>query len=310
MKKLAAWLTVLCVVLGVSVALAGEEEIRYAVVNNPDPADRLNLRLAPTRDALSIGKYFNGAVVQVLEEVDDAWTLVRVGDVAGYMMTKYLLVYDGSNNWTAIEPAMPQAVLQNPYATMQQLLDSTGAAMRLLLPIPNGAAITVLGIADAYAHIQYGGVTGYVPLNCVDMQQYEAAGESNVEVIPGGDWVEAAPGANQGQTPEGLTFPKGGIVQAKLIWGDGSRVLRNTEDLWALVELLQSYEYRGEMMAGCPFEATLTLDFPDGSSKVVEIATDSCCIYRYNGYDFAYGRDQWNADDGLDNDVLFSLFEE
>ena len=32
----------------------------YAVVHNPDAADRLNLRAAPNREAESLGKYYNG----------------------------------------------------------------------------------------------------------------------------------------------------------------------------------------------------------------------------------------------------------
>ena len=39
----------------------------YAVVHNPDAADRLNLRAAPNREAESLGRYYNGVEVQILE---------------------------------------------------------------------------------------------------------------------------------------------------------------------------------------------------------------------------------------------------
>lgn len=41
----------------------------YAVVHNPDAADRLNLRAAPNKEAESLGKYYNGVGVQILEEL-------------------------------------------------------------------------------------------------------------------------------------------------------------------------------------------------------------------------------------------------
>ena len=38
----------------------------YAVVNNPNPQDRLHLREAPSADSASLGKYFNGVFAYVL----------------------------------------------------------------------------------------------------------------------------------------------------------------------------------------------------------------------------------------------------
>ena len=40
----------------------------WATVSNPNPADRLHLRAEPSRDAASLGKYYNGTPVQVLEQ--------------------------------------------------------------------------------------------------------------------------------------------------------------------------------------------------------------------------------------------------
>ena len=55
-----------CLILIISncVALANNNAITYAVVNNPDAADRLNIRIAPSIDAESLGKYYNGVIVQ------------------------------------------------------------------------------------------------------------------------------------------------------------------------------------------------------------------------------------------------------
>lgn len=65
----------------------------YAVVHNPDAADRLNLRAAPNKEAESLGKYYNGVGVQILEELNNGWVRVRIGNrgvAEGYMMKAYL----------------------------------------------------------------------------------------------------------------------------------------------------------------------------------------------------------------------------
>ena len=64
----------------------------WAVVNNPDPKDRLRMRTEPKKGAQSLGKFYNGTPVQVIEELGD-WCYVRIGldgHLEGYMMTRYL----------------------------------------------------------------------------------------------------------------------------------------------------------------------------------------------------------------------------
>ena len=64
----------------------------YALVSNPNPADRLHLRTKPEKGAASLGKFYNRTPVLVLS-VEDGWAHVYVGGVRGlegYMMTKYL----------------------------------------------------------------------------------------------------------------------------------------------------------------------------------------------------------------------------
>ena len=65
----------------------------WAMVNNPNPEDRLHLRVKPDRDAPSQGKYYNGTFVRVLERKGD-WTKVDIFGVEGWMMTQYLAFGD------------------------------------------------------------------------------------------------------------------------------------------------------------------------------------------------------------------------
>ena len=73
-------------------AMAQLDTSCYALVNNPNPADRLHLRTKPEKGAASLGKFYNRTPVLVLS-VEGEWAHVYVGGVRGlegYMMTKYL----------------------------------------------------------------------------------------------------------------------------------------------------------------------------------------------------------------------------
>lgn len=65
----------------------------WAMVNNPNPEDRLHLRVKADRDSASQGKYYNGTFVRVLER-GKTWTKVDVFGVEGWMMTQYLAFGD------------------------------------------------------------------------------------------------------------------------------------------------------------------------------------------------------------------------
>ncbi len=73
--------------------------------------------------------------------------------------------------------------------------------------------------------------------------------------------------------------------------------------------LLADIEDKGGPVSGCPFGiAMLTVTFADGTTALLDLAMDDCCIYRVDGRDYAYARSRWTGDTGLQNDVLFSLF--
>ncbi len=65
----------------------------YALVVNPDPADRLNLREQPDKGARTLGKFYNRTPVRVLGTQGD-WVQVRIGNetdgLTGYMMREFL----------------------------------------------------------------------------------------------------------------------------------------------------------------------------------------------------------------------------
>lgn len=77
----------------------------WAVVRNPDPADRLHLRVRPDRSAESLGKFYNGTPLSVLGQEGD-WTRVALGTDGpeGWMMTRYLVF---GSEMDEVEPVFP-----------------------------------------------------------------------------------------------------------------------------------------------------------------------------------------------------------
>lgn len=66
------------------------DRTNWAVVNNPNPTDRLHLREKPDRKSVSLGKFYNRTPVYV-EEIRGDWAHVTIGcDLSGWMLTDYL----------------------------------------------------------------------------------------------------------------------------------------------------------------------------------------------------------------------------
>ena len=87
----------------------------WAVVSNPDPADRLHLRDGASKSGNSLGKFYNGTPVLVLERKGD-WTRVQIGFGAtartGWMMTKYLAF---GADMDAVRDAFPELIFREEY---------------------------------------------------------------------------------------------------------------------------------------------------------------------------------------------------
>ena len=126
-----------------------------AVVNNPIPTDRLHLRKEPSQSSASLGKYYNGAPVTILEYREDGWLKVTVGyptgpdyqAYEGYMMKQYLTSsFDGAAD--RVKSAMPEYVSSSTWKmysspSKNASYDTYGA----------GEAIRLMGFTDSWWHI-------------------------------------------------------------------------------------------------------------------------------------------------------------
>ena len=118
----------------------------WAVVSNPNPADRLHLRVSPDKDAASLGKYYNCTPVQI-REYGKTWCAVTVCGVDGYMMTKYLAF---GEDMDAVDYAGPW-LARKEHLSEVRLYDSPRAASRYDMNPLN--CFYVMGVAGDYYHV-------------------------------------------------------------------------------------------------------------------------------------------------------------
>ena len=131
----------------------------WAVVSNPDPKDRLHLRTRPDKGAASLGKFWNGTPVRVLEE-KDGWCRVEIGTdghLTGWMMKQYLTF---GETMDSVACAFPQLSVREEYEGWPVYL--TADMDENLMTEVNGD-MWVAGVADndLYVILTDLGETGY-----------------------------------------------------------------------------------------------------------------------------------------------------
>ena len=131
----------------------------WAVVSNPDPADRLHLRTNPDKGAASLGKFWNGTPVRVLEE-KEGWCRVEIGTdghLTGWMMKKYLTFGEAMDS---VACAFPQLFLKEECEGMPLYL--TAGCEGQTTPVGEW---WIAGVADngLYVILTDLGETGYAP---------------------------------------------------------------------------------------------------------------------------------------------------
>lgn len=143
-------------------ALAIMDTSGWAVVHNPDPADRLHLRANPDRGAKSLGKYYNGTPLRILESKGD-WVRVDIFGVSGWMMKQYLAFGRAGH---AVEAVFPSRIPVDPYVHHYVYADYESQQHGFCSACRQIAeAVVVLGVVDEkWYHVWFpdGDLTGYV----------------------------------------------------------------------------------------------------------------------------------------------------
>lgn len=138
----------------------------YAVVHNPNPADRLHLRTQPDKNAASAGKFYNNTPVYILG-MEGEWAHVRIGSETdgreGYMMKKFLAF--GADK-EKVECAFPQKfILPNAEGEAEiGLKQSPAKDAQQTRTISGSGNWYIVGVAgdDWYVVMTDDGAVGYV----------------------------------------------------------------------------------------------------------------------------------------------------
>ena len=125
-------------------------------INTRTTGGQLHLRKAGSTSAKSLGLFYTGTPVTVLNYTRDGWAYVRIGQTEGYMDADYL---------TSTPPTQygVKRTVRNSRATGLNLraLPSTGG--ELLDFAPNYTTLTVLGeLSDGWCFVEYNGTLGYM----------------------------------------------------------------------------------------------------------------------------------------------------
>lgn len=132
-----------------------------AVVNNPDPQDRLHLRTAPRQNSSSKLKFYSGALAFV-HDLKDGWAHVDIGGEEGYMEARFL--YFGKEG-LGLNLMPPTVTVQNLGGRGLNLRSAPRADAPTAGVWPNGSQMTLLGLTREWAFVQGdGGKTGFMML--------------------------------------------------------------------------------------------------------------------------------------------------
>ena len=122
-----------------------------ATVNNPDPTDRLNLRTKPSKQAPTLGKYYNGTTIEVLGEEEEGWVKVRFGNLEGYMQGDYLAY--GEKRWQVKFP-ITEVKIENKGGKGLNLRQNQSIKSNSLGFYKNGEMVYVYGVEKTWCHVQ------------------------------------------------------------------------------------------------------------------------------------------------------------
>ncbi len=207
-----------------------------AIVSSADPSVRVHLRTSASKSAKSLGKYFSGVVVRVLDQEGGIWTRVRIGSLEGYMETGSL-VLDGP---VGSVPSLIPAVLVN-YQDGFSLTLRAGQSYQSEKQgaVPNGQPVRVLGVTEEFAHVlTEEGKTGFMMASALTPQPVYAdipyvasipRPDGAVSVIdnPNGQGAHLRQRGSTASESLGL-YPNGtevvvtgGTVYWKQVWVDG-----------------------------------------------------------------------------------------
>lgn len=163
---LLALMTAICLCFS-CLSLAHAEDAAFALVDNPTPNGYLNLRKEPDKSSQSLGRYYNGVEVEVLEKGDE-WSHVRVGEKApgsasGYMLNEYL---DFNTKNSDVQKHVYRGLTISAGPQDLKARPSTKAAA--VDKVEPGTMVDIMGVITNWYHVSIDGKVGYLNAQGLD----------------------------------------------------------------------------------------------------------------------------------------------
>ncbi len=123
----------------------------------------LNMRSMPAINSAILKSFANGSAVNVLVKGRE-WFKVSIGDMIGFMSSRYLVTKSSGNNGSTNTTSYPKTgVVKNPGANQVLLLRETPSTQaRVLGYYGNGVAVTLLGESGSFYKVSVDGSIGYM----------------------------------------------------------------------------------------------------------------------------------------------------
>ncbi len=163
-----------------------EETIETAVI---EAKLNLNVREEPSIDSMIVGKLAPGSSVSVITH-DDNWTNISFDGGKGYVRTTYLVFSQTQvrmPKYVATDAAHPALSRVHPNGTQLKWEMATYAVAntegrllvreaadpdaKLVFMLPSKTTVRVIDTNDSWAHISYGGRTGYAKLSLLGLKE-------------------------------------------------------------------------------------------------------------------------------------------
>ncbi len=131
----------------------------------------LNLRREPSEKSEILTSFKPGTAVKVLGQ-GNGWYRVRVGEMTGYMASRYLTASVPGSGSTSGSSQTRQGLVKNPGENQMLLLRETASTQAKVLGYyPNGTQVTITGESGEFYKVIVAGKSGFMMKKYIALQE-------------------------------------------------------------------------------------------------------------------------------------------
>ena len=176
-----------------------EQDSQLAIINGSG----VNLRAEMSTDSEVLAELSRGTVLTVLD-VFDGWYQVQTGDLTGYVASAFVTLAEGHDPSQLLTETLPES---STSVLAVGLVVGSGVRMRsepntdcsIVSTLDRGAAVCVMGAADGWYRIDYGGKGGYIAADYLTVSEATEGFSCYALVLADSLNMRSAPDAGAGR---------------------------------------------------------------------------------------------------------------